>query len=136
MDIGDLLTTNVKHLNKSPVHNVASMHKGLQDKKYKQTDDKTQSEVMLMDKDNIKIKVVIGYQSLSEQQQCSELPPLSQHAKHNSQDFKMISKQTSIKKLSTGKLSPLTGTYSKLPIGMLSGNSLCMTCKNNGIKQS
>lgn len=148
MDVDDLLTistTNVKHLNMS--YKVTSRHKGLHKLEHKglhkqehkglhnkglhnkeqddiHTDDNTQSEAML----NIKIKVVVGHQS--QQQQSTELPSLLQDDKHNSK----ISKQSFMKKPCTSKLSPLTGAYSKLPIGTLSGNSLCLTCKNSGIK--
>ena len=73
---------------------------------------------------DIKVKVV--HSQLS--QQHTELPSLPEK---NEQESKQFSKQSAMKKTSpNSKLAPLTGAYTKLPIGTLNGHLFNLTRKN------
>ena len=84
---------------------------------------------------NIKIKIRLGHHQPSEP---SELPALPEANKQDNKHFSLTTNKQSVlkKPCATGKLSPLTGAYSRLPIGTLNGNSLRSTCKNDAIKSS
>lgn len=135
MKVDDLLTistTNIKHLNISQ-HKMVSLHKGLhrvrlqrEEKEVAQRQQKDESGQSVSMPTVTEIKVVLN----PPQSQQRELPALPEDDNKNFN----TSKQSVIK--SNSKLSPLTGVYSTLPIGTLSGTSFNLTCKNNGIKSS
>ena len=148
MDVDDLLTVSTTRiLNMSRYraslckrsHDRGSHDQRLHNKKQgsvlKQDETIQQSDsIPTIADSNIKVKIRLGHQSSEH----SELPALPEANKHDSKHFNLTTNKQSVlkKPCANGKLSPLTGAYSKLPIGTLNGNSLSSTCKNNTIKSS
>ena len=134
MKTDDLLTissTNIKH----SCYKMVPLHKGLRqgskhvEQEIEQRIQKDDIPTMMTDN----IKVVLRRHSRPEQKELPALPEANN--KQDGKHFNLTCTQ-SVMKYSDGKLSPLIGEYSKLPIGTLNGNSFSLTCKNNAIKSS